>query len=204
MKNTIITSVSALAFLVIGLFIGKSNKQIEIQTVVKTNIVEIPVEKIVENIVEKPSNITDILTGIEYESLAINEFPANIKSITISVIVDNKIKKLIIKDELETKIELELRRVGLKIEKNAEKSDAEVKYFLNAVDLKNGLYVATLKLEIWRYVVFTIKDKNYMKPAAIWSNVYIGFEDANDFNKDTHAALSKQMDKLSNSILNSK
>ena len=44
MKNTIITSISALVFLVIGLFIGKSNKQIEIQTVTKTNIVEKPVD----------------------------------------------------------------------------------------------------------------------------------------------------------------
>ena len=44
MKNTVITSISALVFLIIGLFIGKSNKQIEIQTVVKTNIVEKPVD----------------------------------------------------------------------------------------------------------------------------------------------------------------
>jgi len=58
MKNTIITSVSALVFLVIGLFIGKSNTQIEIQTIVKTNIVEKPVieyvDKYITNVVEKP------------------------------------------------------------------------------------------------------------------------------------------------------
>ena len=58
MKNTIITSVSALVFLVIGLFIGKSNNPIEIQTIVKTKIVEKPFDRIVnrtvEKIVEKP------------------------------------------------------------------------------------------------------------------------------------------------------
>ena len=58
MKNTIITSVSALVFLVIGLFIGNANNPIEIQTVVKTNIVEKPFDRIVnrtvEKIVEKP------------------------------------------------------------------------------------------------------------------------------------------------------
>ena len=58
MKNTIITSLSALVFLVIGLFIGKSNNPIEIKTVVKTNIVEKPFDRIVnrtvEKIVEKP------------------------------------------------------------------------------------------------------------------------------------------------------
>ena len=57
MRNTIITSVSALAFLVIGLFIGKSNKRIEIQTIVKTNIVEKPVieyvDKYITNVIEK-------------------------------------------------------------------------------------------------------------------------------------------------------
>ena len=58
MKNTITTSISALVFLVIGLFIGKSNNPIEIKTVVKTNIVEKPFDRIVnrtvEKIVEKP------------------------------------------------------------------------------------------------------------------------------------------------------
>ena len=58
MKNTIITSISALIFLVIGLFIGKSNTQIEIKTIVKTNIVEKPVEKYITNAVE---NINKIL-----------------------------------------------------------------------------------------------------------------------------------------------
>jgi hypothetical protein len=200
MKDTVITSISALVFLVVGLFIGKSNNQIEIQTVVKTNFVEKPVDRIIEKVVEKPSKITDI----EYEILAINQFPPNINSITISVIVDEKIKNLINKNEIETKIELELRRVGLKIEKTAENSDAQVKYTLNAVDLKNGLYVANSKLEIWRYVVFTLAEKNYAKPAAIWNNIYLGLLDANDLYKDTHTTLSKQMDELSNSILKSK
>jgi len=57
MKNTIITSISALVFLVIGLFIGRSNKQIEVQTVLKTNIVEKPVKEYVDkditNVIEK-------------------------------------------------------------------------------------------------------------------------------------------------------
>jgi hypothetical protein len=60
MNNTIITSVSAIIFLVIGLLIGKSNKQIEIQTVVKTNIIEQPVieyvDKYITNVVEKIIN----------------------------------------------------------------------------------------------------------------------------------------------------
>ena len=57
MKNTIITSISALVFLVIGLLIGKSNNQIEIQTILKTNTVEKPVveyiDKYITNVVER-------------------------------------------------------------------------------------------------------------------------------------------------------
>ena len=196
MNNTVITSISALIFLVIGLLVGKSNNQIEIQTVVKTNIVEKPVVEYVD----KPYNKIEI----EYKDLAIDGFPDNLKSIITAVIVDDKIKNLINKDEIETKIELELRRAGLKIEATAEKSDAQIRYVLSAVDLKNGSYVMSSKLEIWRYVVFTLTDKNYTKPAAIWSNIYLGLLDAKDLNKDIHTTLSKQMDELSNSILKSK
>ena len=42
MQNAIIPLIPAIIFLGIGLFIRKSNKQIEIQTIVKTNIIEKP------------------------------------------------------------------------------------------------------------------------------------------------------------------
>lgn len=202
MKNTIITSISALVFLAIGLFIGKSNKQIEIQTVVKTNIVEKPVEKIVEKIVELPSKSIKN----EYTNLSSIELPPNIESIMISVVIDDKISNYITKDEIETKIELELRRVGIKIEKTAENSDALIAYTLSAIELKNGFnqFVLTSKLNLWRYVIIDFKDKKYIKPAVIWDDDYFGLLPAKELNKDTHSTLSRQMDKLSNSILKSK
>lgn len=141
MKNTVITSISALVFLVIGLFIGKSNKQIEVQTVIKTNIIEKPVEKIVEKIIEKPvieyvdKYITNVIEKVveaeipnSYKrAMALKEslssaklvekrkIPFKIDSINVAVYLSEELKGIVSEESILNSIELELRKIGLKI-----------------------------------------------------------------------------------------
>lgn len=145
MNNTVIASVSALVFLIIGLFIGKSNKQIEIQTVVKTNIVEKPVEKVVEKIVEKPVKeyvdkyITNVVEKVveaeipyaykrsmDFAKSLLNakladskKIPYQFDSIDVNVYLSDELKTIVSSDSIRNSIELELRKIGLKINENS-------------------------------------------------------------------------------------
>ena len=141
MKNTIITSVSALIFLVIGLFIGKSNKQIEIQTVVKTNIIEKPVveyvDKYITNAVENINK--NLLTDDEKEKLYFekeklyfgtllgkakiiepNTLPKGVNSIKLNVFISKNISQIISDKYVRNKIELDLKKIGVDVDENGE------------------------------------------------------------------------------------
>lgn len=134
MKNTIITSISALVFLVIGLFIGKSNKQIEIQTVVKTNVVEKPiieyVGKYITNAVENINK--NLLTDDEKEKLYFgtllgkakriepNTLPKGVKSINLNVFISKNISQIISDKYVRNKIELDLKKIGVDVDENGE------------------------------------------------------------------------------------
>ena len=134
MKNTIITSVSALVFLVIGLFIGKSNKQIEIQTVVKTNIIEKPaveyVDKYITNAVENINK--NLLTDDEKEKLYFgtllgkakriepNTLPKGVNSINLNVFISKNISQIISDKYVRNKIELDLKKIGVDVDENGE------------------------------------------------------------------------------------
>ena len=134
MKNTIITSVSALVFLVIGLLIGKSNKQIEIQTVVKTNIIEKPaveyVDKYITNAVENINK--NLLTDDEKEKLYFgtllgkakriepNTLPKGVNSINLNVFISKNISQIISDKYVRNKIELDLKKIGVDVDENGE------------------------------------------------------------------------------------
>ena len=208
MKNTIITSVSALVFLVIGLFIGKSNKQIEIQTVVKTNIVEKPVEKLVEKIVEKPvveyvdkyiTNVVEKLVESDIPEkyqfaleihkriqnanyLDFDKLPNGISDLKISAIVDKKYEDKINQKQLSEAIEFEARKIGLKINKD---SKYYLYYEIDIMPLDDNLqFVFTAKLSILREsYLFATPEKTYRIMPELWSKSSFGIVGKNKLNQ---------------------
>ena len=208
MNNTVITSISALVFLLIGLFIGKSNKQIEIQTVVKTNIVEKPVEKIVEKIVEKPvkefvdkyiTNVVEKFVEAEIPEkyqfaleihermlrakyLDFDKLPVGISDLRIKVLMDkNYEEKLNSKQILET-LEFEARKIGIKINDN---SKNQIFYEVNVMETNDGLtfvYTKSLSLSRESYL-FATPEKTYRITPEIWRKASFGIVGKNNFNK---------------------
>jgi hypothetical protein len=198
MKNTIITSISALVFLVIGLFIGKSNKQIEIQTIIKTNIVEKPIDRIVEKIVEKQvveyvdKYITNVIEKVveadipdEYITAYIvhkkilssnyvdfEKLPSGIETINVEVLVGKKFENILDKSILKDLIEVEARKVGLKIDKN---SKFDLTFTADGFEINNNIYANNFRIALSRKVYF-LSDDNlfYSKSIDVWSSGTFG------------------------------
>ena len=142
MKNTIITSISALVFLVIGLLIGKSNKQIEI------------INKINKNQSE-PLN------------LGWQEIPPQLKSVTILIDVDD-LKNQLDVESIRNKIELELLRLGLNVKTNYD-SDAIIKYKVDTSPIGSSEYISYhSELFILIRSEFEIDSTFYSNLSEIW------------------------------------
>lgn len=198
MKNTIITSISALVFLIIGLFIGKSNKQIEIKTVVKTNIVEKPVENVVEKIVEKPVKeyvdkyITNVIektveaeipdtykkSMVVYNKILNSQYidfdklPPGIESIEVDVYIAKSVENMISKSIIKDAIEMEARKIGLKIDDNS-----PFRLFFVADVFENGEYSYANHFELSLIqTAYFISDNNlfYKKRVEIWNKSSFG------------------------------
>ena len=233
MKNTIITSVSALVFLVIGLFIGKSNKQIEIQTVVKTNIVEKPVEKVVMQIVQKPvveyvdkyiTNFvekviqTEIPSGFKIAAHFMNQCYNGaslrsdngrklpfVESVDVKVIVSKDIKDLISDLQLKEKIQLEIRKAGIKI-------DADSRYLVLANidsfqtnDKLQYIYKITLEMDTDIYIYDETSQSGYRSYDEIWTIDTYGLAGKNVFNQTyIYDIISKFSDSMVNKLLEAK
>jgi hypothetical protein len=193
MKNTIITSISALVFLVIGLFIGKSNKQIEIQTVLKTNFVEKPVDRIIEKIVEKPvveyvdkyiTNVVEKVVQSEIPASYIrakklhdsilssklvqyDKIPFNFDSVDVNVYLSEELNGIASKDVIQNLIELELRKIGIKIDKNSYYS---LNFSFNAMSNdRNTQYVFSNYLQL-KKISYIIDDS--IAANAVYSSVW--------------------------------
>jgi len=210
MKNTIITSISALVFLVIGLFIGKSNKQIEIQTVIKTNIVEQPVEKIVEKIVEKPVKefvekyITNVVEKVieaeipeKYQFalkidnlmqnatfLGLDKLPGGINDLAITVLINKNFEDKINPHQIKEALEFEARKIGLKIDN---KSKHSLYFEVEIMPLENKIqFVYTTKLSLLdQSFLFSEPGKAHIIHSEIWKKVSLGFVGELHFNQTT-------------------
>ena len=180
MKNTIITSVSALVFLVIGLFIGKSNKQIEIQTVVKTNTVE----KVVEaEITPKIKVALGIHQRIENAiNLDFDKLPIGIDELKVVVVVDNKYKDQINAKQITDLLEFEARKIGIKIN---DESNNKLFYVIGILELDNkSEYVFTDTLSFLKYsLCFATPDKTYAFTPSLWEQMTYGIVGKNKFNQ---------------------
>jgi len=148
MKNPITTSVSALVFLVIGLFIGKSNRQIEIP-----------------NIVNNPN--------AEAVRLGWQEIPPNLKSVTIIIDVHNLTNQLNL-ESIRNQIELESLRLGLNVKTN-HSSDAILKFQIHTTPINNSEYIAyDSELFIMAESEFKIDSTVYSNLSQIWSVGMLG------------------------------
>jgi hypothetical protein len=233
MNNTVITSISALVFLVVGLLIGKSNKQIEIQTIVKTNIIEKPVEKTVEKIVEKivekpvveyiPKYITNFVEKVveselpeEYKNaflfkktilngtvLEFNETPYT-ESVSVKVIVDEPLWKIVSEKKVLEEIENSIKNSGIKINEN---SRTRVIAIFKASDyyLKNQyVYSCSIQADQLSYGFDSESFRGYRYMASIWHRDSFGIVSSKDFNQEfANRKLSRLSEFLSKDILKS-
>ena len=225
MKNTIITSVSALAFLVIGLFIGKSNKQIEIQTVVKTNIVEKIIEKpVVEYIDKYVTNVVEkvvqagILSSAKIAAHFMNQcyngeslisdsgvqLPFT-ESIAVDVFITENIKDIISASSIEEKLELEIRKAGIKIDK---KSKYKVYASIDATETKDKLayiFQTTLKFKSMLFLYDGTIEKSYYLFGPVWQTATYGSAGKEVYNqKYVYDQISELCDPLINRLLAAK
>jgi hypothetical protein len=196
MNNTVVTSVSALVFLVIGLFIGKSNNPIQIKTIVKTNVVEKPaieyVDKYITNVVEKvvEAEIThkhkfalEIHQRILNASvLDFDKLPIGIDELKIEVLIDKKYEDQINPKQITELLEFEARKIGIKIN---EESKNKLFYAIDILQLdNNSQYVYTGRLSFYTYsLLFATPDKTYRFTPEVWSKGSFGILGKNNFNQ---------------------
>jgi len=218
LKNTIITSISAIVFLVIGLFIGKSNKQIEIQTVAKTNIVEKPVieyvDKYVTNVVEKVLQAEipeEYVLGFNYlnksksaKFLRLNELPKSIKELSVSVSIANILKETVSDKVLTDYIEFELRKIGIKVNK---KSKYSLSFTIDAQkDEQNKLIFHSFSLNVTSPTYcFAPDGTHFIVVSKIWDEASYGILGYDIIDQKTfNNYLSDKMFSLCNQILASR
>ena len=229
MKNTIITSVSALVFLVIGLFIGKSNNPIEIQTIVKTNIVEKPVDRIVEKVVEKQvveyvdkyiTNVVEKLVQkeipVEYAKayllidkqnkpkyLEYNQIPKGVNKIRVKSYVSDSIKNIVSEETLNNIMELELRKIGVSIDKSA---DYSLTYTIDAFwnDSKSQITYSD-EISVSNVALHLSGGEYYFTTANIFLKKHFGFVGKAKADQQLFsAAISESMIEVCNKILESR
>ena len=229
MKNTIITSVSAIFFLIIGLLIGKSNKQIEIQTVLKTNIVERPIDRIVEKIVEKPvveyidKYITNVVEKVveaqipySYKMAMVlkesllsarlvekRKIPFKIDSVDVAVYLSEELKSIVSEESIRNSIELELRKIGLKI---SETSPYHLSFSFDALENKEKtthIYNFEMKLKRISYIIEDSICTHVIFP-SIWDKSSFGTVGINNSGATVKNAVNECVTTFCNKILESR
>jgi hypothetical protein len=215
------------------LFIGKSNKQIEIQTVVKTNIVEKPVEKVVEKIVEKPvkefvdkyiTNIVEKIVEAEIPTPYKNSFRIlnrffnsewleqkngfkcpHFESLSVTVHISEPLKAIISAEDIKTKLELELRKAGVKIESNP---SAYLTARLEGFELDNKsqyVYKYSLDLETMVFLYDFSNEIANRSICSIWNDSNFGIAGKSVINKTfLNNKFAEMSDELINKLLEAK
>lgn len=168
MRNTILTSVSALVFLVIGLLIGKSNKQIEFQTVVKTNIVE----KQISDLTPREIYLWIITKSERVNSAEETPFFSDI-DLTIGGsenIISNS-QKIEIQKSIEEKFSLH----GIKI-KNGSVNNLIIDISsIESPDKSQIYYTIQVGLYQQSYVLDSTFEKHQISNACMWNHGSIGY-----------------------------
>ena len=180
MKNIILTSVSALIFLVIGLSIGKkdiiSGYKIKIQDNKNVNI-----------------------------DLTPNEFPHKIKNLYLNIFIDDAVTNIVEYKVIHDKIELESMKLGFHFCTTNEQSDAVLNYRIH-VDKSDGLniFIYTSELSLDKTVEFEISKNRYSKISTIWKIEHSGYFYEKHVDDCISKLLQSSLDGLSISFLKSK
>ena len=178
MKNTIITSISALVFLFIGLFIGKSNNPIEI-----------------------PNNVNN--PNAEAVPLGWQEIPPNLKSFTIIIDVHNLTNQLNL-ESIRNQIELESLRLGLNVKTN-HSSDAILKFQIHTTPINDSEYIAyDSELFIMAESKFEIDSTVYSNLSQIWSVGMLGHFHPDHATKYFENNLKTLLERMSRDFLRTK
>ena len=197
MQNAIIPLISAIIFLGIGLFIRKSNKQIEIQTIVKTNIIEKPA-------IEYVLGFNYLNKGKSAKFLRLNELPKGIKELSVSVSIANILKETVSDKVLTDYIEFELRKIGIKVNK---KSKYSLSFTIDAQkDERNKLIFHSFSLNVTSPTYcFAPDGTHFIVVSKIWDEASYGILGYDIIDQKTfNNYLSDKMVSLCNQILASR
>ena len=197
MQNAIIPLISAIIFLGIGLFIRKSNKQIEIQTIVKTNIIEKPA-------IEYVLGFNYLNKGKSAKFLRLNELPKGIKELSVSVSIANILKETVSDKVLTDYIEFELRKIGIKVNK---KSKYSLSFTIDAQkDERNKLIFHSFSLNVTSPTYcFGPDGTHFIVVSKIWDEASYGILGYDIIDQKTiNNYLSDKMVSLCNQILASR
>jgi len=197
MQNAIIPLIPAIIFLGIGLFIRKSNKQIEIQTIVKTNIIEKPA-------IEYVLGFNYLNKGKSAKFLRLNELPKGIKELSVSVSIANILKETVSDKVLTDYIEFELRKIGIKVNK---KSKYSLSFTIDAQkDERNKLIFHSFSLNVTSPTYcFAPDGTHFIVVSKIWDEASYGILGYDIIDQKTiNNYLSDKMVSLCNQILASR
>lgn len=167
-------------------------------TVYITNTVEKPVEKLVEKIVEKPvveyvdKYVTNVVEKViqaeipekfknaivvydKFNSSKLVEFqklPKGIEKINVKILISKTFENILDQSSLKDAIEIEARKVGLKIDKE---SRFELVFSADGFAINNALYANSFKLTLSKIGYFLSDDGQfYFKPLNIWESGTFG------------------------------
>jgi hypothetical protein len=197
--------------------------------IVKTNIVEKPVEKIVEKIIERPvveyvdkyiTNIVNAEIPPQYKyafKVANNILNAEwilgtngskipyIESINVTAVVSEQLTGVISPDKLKEKLELELRKAGIKI---SDSPEAFLNAELLAFEMDNKqehVYTYKLELENMVYIYDWKNDIAYKHLVPIWSGSSFGIAGKKILNQSfVNNKFTEESDKIINKLLDAK
>jgi len=198
MKNTIVICSTVIILYLMTIFLVKLPESGPKNTVYITNTVEKPVEKLVEKIVEKPvveyvdKYVTNVVEKViqaeipekfknaivvydKFNSSKLVEFqklPKGIEKINVKILISKTFENILDQSSLKDAIEIEARKVGLKIDKE---SRFELVFSADGFAINNALYANSFKLTLSKIGYFLSDDGQfYFKPLNIWESGTFG------------------------------
>jgi hypothetical protein len=229
MKNTIVICSTVIILYLLTIFLVKLPESGPKNTVYITNTVEKPVEKIVEKIVEKPvveyldKYITNVVEKIieaeipvEYskayliikkqsnsQNLRFNKIPKGVNKVRVKSYVSDTLKNIVSEEVLNNIMELELRKIGVAIDENA---DYSLAYTIDAFWNENKTQITYAdEVSLSNAALVFSGGYYYNTMAQLFSKKHFGFvgklkADQQIFN----AAVSEGMIEVCNKILESR
>ena len=198
MKHTIVICSTIVIIYIITIFLVKIPEGLKPNKVFITNIVEKPVEKPVEKIVEKPvkeyvtkyiTNVVEKMVESEMQDtykksmvvynkilnskqIDFDKLPPGIESIEVDIYIAKSVENMISKSIIKDAIEIEARKVGLKID---QKSPFKLFYSVDCFENGEYSYANHFELSLIQNAYFMSDDNLfYKKRVEIWGKSSFG------------------------------